>query len=81
MSSVGTAIRNARKARHWSAGKLADRASQLPGAPSISELQVRALEKGRNTFKVDDPAEPLPWVMKALGMSIEAVAVGLGLER
>jgi transcriptional regulator with XRE-family HTH domain len=81
MSTIGAAIKQARRAKNWSCGKLADRAGDLPGAPSISELQVRALERGRNTFRIDDKSEPLPWVLRALGLGVEVVAKSLGLER
>jgi len=80
MSTIGTAIRQARKARKWSYVRLAGEAGALPGAPPITELQVRNLERGRNTFKIDDPDEPLPWVLRALGLGLDIVGRGLGLK-
>jgi transcriptional regulator with XRE-family HTH domain len=81
MSTIGAAVRQARKGRRWSCGKLAEKAGELSGAPEISELQIRALEKGRNTFRIDDPNEPLPWVLRALDLGVEVIAKGLGMER
>lgn len=80
MSSIGAAIRQARKAKKLTCIKLAEKAGALPGAPDITELQIRNLEKGRNTFRIDDPEEPLPWVLRALGLGMEVVGRGLGFR-
>lgn len=84
MSIIGKAIRRARRAkesgRGWSQGHLAEVAQGLPGAPPITELQVAALERGRATVRLEDEGEPLPWILKALGVpgSVVLRAMGMG---
>lgn len=78
-STIGQAVRQARRKRRWNCGRLAQEAAGFPGAPDITERQVENLERARNTFTVDDPEEPLPWVLRALGLGVEVVAAGLGL--
>jgi len=78
MSRIGDEVQRARRSRGWSREKLAEVASRLPGAPEIDHKTVEYLERTRTTFRFDT-SEPLPWLMKALGMKGEVVLQALGL--
>lgn len=79
MTELGETIRETRRLKGLNRGQLAERAQALPGAPEITELQVQALERGRGVIKLYDRKEPLPWVLRALGLGGAVVLRALGL--
>jgi transcriptional regulator with XRE-family HTH domain len=79
-TSLGQAIRARRRNLGWSQEQLAEEASRLKDAPKIDVATVGYVERARTTVRLDDPLEPLPWMLKALGMEDgKAVLVALGL--
>lgn len=80
MTSLGFTIRARREERGWSLEDLAEEASRIAGAPEISPEAVGYLERARQSFRIDDPREPLPYVLRALGLETgEVVLRALGL--
>jgi hypothetical protein len=84
MTTIGEAMRDKMRERKLSAAKVAERASALrrkAGAPGgeITERQVRDL-RNRSTMSVDDPEDPLRFVLEAIGVPPTVVldAVGFG---
>jgi transcriptional regulator with XRE-family HTH domain len=80
MTTLGSRVREARKAKGWSQDNLARRASMLPGAPDVTAQEVGFIERGKTAFRLGRPKEePLGWVLTALGLGAEVVAEALGM--
>ena len=77
-----------RNERGWTRLRLGEAATEiarrlhpndLPIDYEIDDKTVNSVERSRNTFKTDDPKEPLPYILKALGISGEVVLRAVGL--
>lgn len=80
MSIVGNAIRQARRGKQWSQDRLAAEAAKLPKAPRITRDIVQSYEWGRPIVRLEDADEPLPFLLKALGLNGEPILRALGME-
>jgi hypothetical protein len=84
MTTIGRAMRDKMRGRHMSAAFVAELATELrkkAGAPGgeITERQVRDL-RSRTTVRIDDPEEPLRFVLDALGVPPGVLLKAAGWE-
>lgn len=79
MNTLGGEIRRALRAKGWTYADLAREAAAVPGAPRLSQDQMRQICTSRVAFRVDDETEPLPFVMRALGLGPEVLIRAFGL--
>lgn len=70
--TLGQRIERARLDKGWSRARLAEEASALPGAPDVTADQIRTAESGRRSLRLNELGrpEPLPYILKALGLSV-----------
>lgn len=82
-SPLGKAIQKARRSKTppWSLARLAREARKLaPPEVELNEHTVDRIEKARTTIRIDgDAREPIPYVLRALGLSGRVILETLGL--
>lgn len=85
MPTLGDEVKAAKRRAGLSYQQIADIASGLARKAGVDReepvtmAQVVAICGERKAFKLDDPDEPLPYVLKALGLSGDVVLRGLGM--
>lgn len=80
MTKFGRVIAAARKKKGWSRETLAAEASALaPPGLTVSEHTITYIERTRCTVRMDDPTEPFPYIIRALGLGGEVVLRAVGL--
>ncbi len=84
-TSLGRAIWEARARRGWNSMRLASEATAVAARlePSLGIIfgyqQIHRLERFRATIAIDDPRDPLRYVMRALGLGPDVLAKAVGL--
>lgn len=84
-TSLGRAIWEARARRGWTSTRLASEATVVAARlePDLGIVfgyqEMRRLERYRNTIAVDDPSDPLRYVMRVLGLGPEVLAKAVGI--
>ncbi len=82
--SLGFRIRQAREARGWNRDQLAEKANALrevacPDAEPLTAWMIRDVETRRMLLKLNDPRDPMPYVLRAVGLGLRELGEAVGL--